>query len=284
MRQLEILANEIVAERLNKTLEVVPMTGEKNQPKPANGAHVLIHSWEPEDVEGEEGYDVWEVVRWFKAGTVVEAGIDTRGSKSESKIIRALKGKKIHQTIGEDGFYWRDSDDYEGPNEWHRIANGNIDCWCELTGTGKGKMMQELRGIASLMTLGESEKGEEPESEDDSDGDCDGEGGCESHEPEELMFKHEFRLFDGTAMEIKTIPSSEWKDGKRLPDDVGAFAWRWRNKDGSLIKKGELSARFPLPEDGEDWDTVDLAEQVLRYVLERERKIKNPDGAYALIG
>ncbi len=270
-KKFEMLKNGLVADALSQNLKFVPMkrSVEEMTEKPENGAYVLVHGWEEDCAEKSGGYDTWEILRWFEAGTVVSIGHDPEnlGKEEENLLLRILKGNEIKQRIREDGFYWQEDKNGMEPEKWRRTDEGSIDCWCELKKSGKGEIIKEVGKAAHALGAKMQEKRREKEGEDDG----------------EILFEHKFRLSTGDSVTVKTIPSKDWEDGKELPADVGAFEWCWRTKEDAVITTGSLSARFSTPEGGKDWDTVEVAEQVLRYVMKTMMKVKNPDGAYALV-
>lgn len=270
MKTTEKMANMVLAGRLTGGLAFYPMVDGGDGKKPENGAKVLVHNWERETDDGTVGYDSWEVMRWLEAGTKMDLGVRANpdaGKSGEDELIRAITGKRAIQTIGEDGFYWKESEPSEsGFCRWVRLGDGNCDCWAELPDTGKGDILREMNS-----------RGAE-------DADADEAGEADGDEDNELLFQKEARLCDGTSIIVRTIASKDWKDGKPLPPDVGAFLWRRLDRKGRAIagESGKFSARFKMPEDRR-WDEDEIAEQVIRFILREKYGIENPDGVYDLI-
>lgn len=266
-------ANGLLANKLNDELGFVAVkldeSGKFISVTPKNGSTVLVHTCDPDDYSNdtaadEDPIETWEVMKWFNAGADVELGYKIPEGSSKkttgNKLLDVLRyGKPVSQKIKESGFYWRDED--EDASEWNKVRNDSVDCWMALPSkTSKEDLLMAAGAGASTGSKSKEDQ------------------------KEELMFQHSFRLGDGSYMIIKTIPSADWKDGSPLPDDVGAFKWIWIGDfyDQRLIDAGKLSARFKMPAPGESWDTVDMAENILRHVL--KSKGINPDGAYDLIG
>ncbi len=252
MEALERLVNGLVADKLNQGLEFVPMT-DVVKDKPENGAMVLLHGWEEDEDSEEGGYDCWELATWYEKGTVADVDIIA------------------HQTIGESGFYTQDDN-----GKWRRIDEENYDCWCELKRSKTGELRGEARKLTAMLgkkAEKETKKVEEAESAKE----------AKPEEKEEVLFTHSFRLGDGSIFTVETIPEEKWGDGKELPDDEGAFNWQWIDRRGWLNDGGELKAKFSMPEKGKDWDTVDIADQILRHIMKTKMGINNPTGWYALI-
>lgn len=281
MKALDLgrLVNGLVADELNQKLEFVPMM----DAVPENGAMVLLHGWEEDEDSEEDGYDCWELATWYEEGTAADVGVVW--ANDDLQVVQ--------QTIKESGFYAQDA-----AGEWYRVSDENYDCWCELKRSGAGKLRGEVKKLASVLERKvekEAKKAEGAKAAQEAQAKIAKEameakkvnskaGKAESEEEgEEVLFTHSFRLGDGSIFTVETIPSEKWGNGEELPDDEGAFNWQCVDRRGWLNDGGELRAKFSMPEEGKDWDTVEIADQILRYVMKTKMGINNPTGWYALI-
>ena len=264
MKALERLVNGLVADKLNQKLEFVPMTDAVKEVKDEleNGAMALLHGWEEDEGSEEGGYDCWELATWYEKGAVADVSIVAQ------------------QTIGESGFYTQDDN-----GKWRRIAEGNYDCWCELKKSWTGRLRGEAKKLTAILEKKIEKETKKVEGAENSKEAKEVKEAKEAkpEEKEEVLFTHSFRLGDGSIFTVETIPEKKWGDGKGLPDDEGAFNWQWIDRRGWLNDGGELRAKFSMPEKGKDWDTIDIADQILRHIMKTKMGINNPTGWYSLI-
>lgn len=232
----------------------------KKTPAPRNGAWCVIHGV---NEDGESAWDSWDIVKWFEKDTAVAIwkGTEHADGGAEGSFQDIVGGKNSgSQLIKEDGFYWREEkaswDD--GLLRWHRVSMGEVDAWLELPVIA--------REFAASSKEAEAAGAKKPEKGSD--------GG-------EVVAKWSYRLYDGSSLSIRSIPSKDWKDGKPLPADTGAFRWLWLDpRMTDIYLDGSFTARFGKPKDGKDWDLHGIGDQLARWIMENCLDVEDPTGLY----